>query len=540
MKNLTFITLSGILLLATFLRLYNITSVPPSASLDEASIGYNAYSILETGLDEYGTFPILLRAYDDWRPAMHVYATTPFVKIFGLNILSVRLPAVMLSILTVAAVYFLVYELFRISQRTVFLASRIALLTSLFLAISPWHIYISRLGHEVNEGLSFAVFGMLFFLKRRIYLSSIFFALSFMSYHSEKIFIPGLFLGMFFIFKKDILEMKKKVVIALVLALIILSPFIKETFSSNGLIRLKGTNVFNAQSERFNKQAIRLAKAVKENDWLGKIIYNRRVLAASIFAEGYISHFDPRWLFTNASSDRHKVPNLGLLYVWEIPLIFIGIVFLILYKFDIKTKKLIFLWLFLSPIPAALTTDAPHAMRSFTFLPMWQVFSALGVFWVINAIPVRSIKRFAYPILGLVVIISLIYLYRQYFIIFPKTQSRSFQYALSKTIPFILENEKFYNKIVFSNQDNLYQSYMFFLFYSKYDPLLYQREGGTKSGGFAKTHKFGKYEFRPIHFLEEEKSSIIVGNVIDFPTYVKRIKTFYNLDGEGIIAVATK
>ena len=171
-----------ILAVAIFFRFYGLNQVPPSASLDEASIGYNAFSILRTGADEYGTkFPILLRAYDDWRPALYVYLVIPFVKILGLNVLAVRLPSVILSVLTVVAVYFLVKKLLR---------NDVALLTAFLLVVSPWHIYISRLGHEVNAGLAFFIFAMLFVFWRKVYPAAIFFLLSFISFQSEKIFIP--------------------------------------------------------------------------------------------------------------------------------------------------------------------------------------------------------------------------------------------------------------------------------------------------------------------------------------------------------------
>src|SRR3989344_1445540 len=135
-----------IILLASFLRLNSLNSVPPSASVDEVSIGYNAYSILQTGKDEYGAkFPIILRAYDDWRPALYVYLVVPFVKLFGLSVFAVRFPSVILSVLTVVATYFLTKELFKNSLK-------IPEVASLLLAIYPWHIYISRLGHEVNAG----------------------------------------------------------------------------------------------------------------------------------------------------------------------------------------------------------------------------------------------------------------------------------------------------------------------------------------------------------------------------------------------------
>ena len=84
--------------------------MPPSPSLDEVSIGYNAYSILTTGKDEYGyRLPLLLRAYDDWRPSMYVYIVIPFVKFMGLSSLAVRFPSIILSL-------FAVYLMFRLGK----------------------------------------------------------------------------------------------------------------------------------------------------------------------------------------------------------------------------------------------------------------------------------------------------------------------------------------------------------------------------------------------------------------------------------------
>src|SRR3989344_6180036 len=102
-----------IILLAAFLRFYNITEVPPGVNRDEASIGYTAYSLLTTGKDEYGRpFPLSFESFGDWKLPLYIYTTVPFVKLFGLNELAVRLPSVLAGTLTVLLTYFLVMELF--------------------------------------------------------------------------------------------------------------------------------------------------------------------------------------------------------------------------------------------------------------------------------------------------------------------------------------------------------------------------------------------------------------------------------------------
>lgn len=553
-----------ILLLAAFLRVWNLGNVPSSASLDEASIGYNAYAVLKTGGDEYGEFPLISqRGYDDWRRSTYLFLVAPFVASFGLNTVSIRLPAVILSILTILATYYITLSLF--SKRSEF-SSNVALLVSFLLAISPWHIYLSRLGHESNACLSFLVFGVLFFLQgqksksaSKILLSMIFFTLSMISYYSGQAFIPLFVVGLFFIFRKNlfsIVRSDKKILVAFIIFIILLVPIFWAIFSPEALIRFQGTSTFKSEShsEMFAKLVKLRNEAVEKNDMFGIVIYNRRLFPVQVFIEGYITHFNPQWLFMNSSSEPFKAPNMGLLYLWEAPLIIIGfVVFFLSRGLDEKAKKLIFLWFFLAPLPAAIATQAPHAMRSYSILPTWQIFTAFGLTYAFyNAKDYMGsafnrsdyeLRKFNILILSAFVFfisISLLTFYKNYFITFPKEQSRSFQYALSKTIPYVLSQQKDYSKIVFSNKDNLYQSYMFFLFYSKYDPSLYYQQGGTKSGGFAETHKFGKYEFRPITWGEENKNGLYIGNTDEFPQEIVIKQAFINLDGKEVIKVAEK
>lgn len=549
MKRTYLIILGIVILIATFFRFYNLDIVPPSASLDEVSLGWNAYSILQTGKDEYGEkFPILLRAYDDYRPALYVYTVIPFIKTLGLNVLSVRLPSAIFSILTVLATYFLVKELFKKSEKEhkLLKPEYVGLVSAFLLAISPWHIYISRLGHEVNLGLSFAIFGMLFFLKKNIYLSALFFVLSFMSYQTEKIFIPLFAMGLFFIFKEGILKMKRKIIVLLLFSLIILVPFIRATLSENALIRFSGTNVLEQKKYRFVDQFLEFQRAASEKDLIGQFINNRRILAGQILAEGYFAHFNPAWLFTNEMGDPHKVPNLGLLYIWELPFILIGIYVLIRYNFDPKIKKVIFLWFLLAPVAASLATQSPHALRSFTFLPTWQIFSSLGFLYVSYQLRSKRLRKLSIVAFLLIILLSISYLFNNYFSFFPRVQAESFQLSLKKAIDYVKANEDLYYKVIFTNHNSLAQSYMFFLFYNKYDPKLYLREGGTVSGGYETEHKFGKYEFRKIDIPQEEIGNLFIGNYYDFPTVgkdkdsYKTLKVFTDYKERNLVRIATK
>src|SRR5260221_14138646 len=100
MRRLVIILL--ILLAALFLRLYKIDTNPPGLTPDEASLGYNAYSILKTGRDEYGTLlPVIFKSFGDYKPGLYVYLAVPAVATFGLNETAVRLPSVIAGVFTV-------------------------------------------------------------------------------------------------------------------------------------------------------------------------------------------------------------------------------------------------------------------------------------------------------------------------------------------------------------------------------------------------------------------------------------------------------
>src|SRR3989344_4323054 len=196
-KKLSTILLGIIIFIAILLRFWQLGNVPPSPDWDEASLGYNAYSIMQTGRDEYGKFlPVILRSFDDYKPGLYAYLIIPFIKLFDLNTMTVRLPSAIFGVLAIIGTYFLVKELFKKSHLSPQdSASNIALLASLLLAISPWHLQFSRIAFEAQVGLSLNIFSILFFikgLKRGIYfvLSVILATLSIYVYQSEKVYLP--------------------------------------------------------------------------------------------------------------------------------------------------------------------------------------------------------------------------------------------------------------------------------------------------------------------------------------------------------------
>lgn len=539
----------AILILAGFLRLWSLSSVPPSPSLDEVSIGYNAFSLLHTGRDEYGYFmPILLRAYDDWRPILYVYLTVPFVGIFGLSSLAVRFPSVLLSLMTIYISVLLVPLLLKKKMIIINYELNIKIIaaaTAFLVSISPWQIYLSRLGHEVNLGLFLTVLGIYLFLcavinqkKRTLVVSGLIFALCFYSYQSQKVIIPILMISLVILYFKELYKFGRWSVFATLLFICVVLPALITSLSPQGMTRFNGTSVFSANQSAYSISAQALLRSKNEGNIFGEIYYNRRFVPLWIISSQYISHFNPQWMFMGESRENHKVPFMGLLYYFEAPFIVLGILFFFLSKLDRRIKIFVAIWFLSSPLPGAITTDAPHAMRSYTFIPLLQMFEALAIVFVLSYCKKMRLIFPAAIVFALIVVASLWQLWVNYFYVFPKTQADSFQSSLFQSMKYLKEHENDYDSIVISNERNLYQSYMYYLFTSSFNPALYQSMGGTKSGGFAEEHRIGKIVFRPIGWNTEKKQARIlyIGNGDDF-TGSPTVKDFYYPDGKPGVSV---
>src|SRR3990167_9276367 len=126
------------LFIASILRLWNLGNIPPSLTPDEASLGYNAYSILKTGRDEYGKFlPIIFKSFGDYKPGLYVYLSVPFIASLGLNEFAVRLPGAIAGVISVWLLYLIVGLLFPKNKSQ-------AIISAFIMAVNPWSIYFSR------------------------------------------------------------------------------------------------------------------------------------------------------------------------------------------------------------------------------------------------------------------------------------------------------------------------------------------------------------------------------------------------------------
>ena len=125
-----------------FFRVYALDRIPLPIYQDALSNVYDAYSIVETGADRWGSpRPIIVRAFgeNDYRPAMMVWLTTLPVKVLGFSTLAARAASAILGCLSL----FLIFALARRMAGPAFATIALA-----FAALSPWLISDARVGHE--------------------------------------------------------------------------------------------------------------------------------------------------------------------------------------------------------------------------------------------------------------------------------------------------------------------------------------------------------------------------------------------------------
>lgn len=413
-----------IITLAAGLRLFKVSTTPHDLYIDEVSIGYNAYSILKTGTDEWGEkFPLYFKAFGEYKLPVYIYTVALFQAVLGKTSLSVRLPSVLAGVLTVFCFILLV--------KILSTNKKLALLSGLLLAVSPWHLQFSRAGFEASLSLFFIVLATyLFILGIRknmlfIIISAIFFFMSLYTYFVSRIFVPLLILALIIIFSKQILALfknKKNIVYFSFLTLLSLL-FVPGLFSARGFIR--------AGSLSF----VREVKISPDIFWENKIFLN-----LTAFMQNYFKNLSLDYLFfAGDQQGRHSVREIGQNYVWMLPFLLLGAVKI--FRFHKKSAYFFLSFLFISPLGAALALPNPHALRTLYLVVPLTFISALGLYSLL-----KNRKFFTILITFIFTYYFINYLH-SYFVHYPKRTSPDWWGGYKEAIGETVKRSVSYDKV---------------------------------------------------------------------------------------------
>lgn len=550
------ILLLSIICIAAILRFYQIGINPPSMSWDEVAFGYNAYSLGIDGRDEFGRLlpHDYLESFGDFKPPMYAYLDVLPVKVFGLTVFATRFPSALLGTLTVLITFFLTKTLFggfakKEQEKKIWgiaYEEALGLLAAFFLAISPWHVMLSRAGWEANVATFFLVTGIWLFLKAvggnmwYLTLSAVSFVGAVYTFNTSRVFGPLIIGVLAIIFWKKLWQYKKQTVVAAIVGLVILLPTLPHLLSPQAKLRFQEVNIFSDSSVvQVSNQEI----ANDHNASWSKVIHNRRVLYGLDFLKHYFDNLSMNFLFIQGDGNpKFALQDMGQMYLWDLPFLIAGAFFLFRKKQGFW--YVLPLWLLLGIIPAATARETPHALRIETTLPTFQILTAYGVFvfftsdWLkyLN----KRMQKAVLIVLAVVLLSQVTYYVHDLFIHYPVKTSGTWLYGYQTSIAYAQTVQDRYTEIDVTQ--SMGRPYIYYLFFTKTDPREFRKTATiTRDAfGFVSVEGFGKYRF-PTSWPKELRSNVLYINTPDnIPGGAHIQKTFKALNGDEVLVAYTK
>ena len=491
-----------ILLLAAFFRFFHLTSSPPGLNWDEVSIGYNAYSVLKTGRDEWGQFlPLSFKAFGEQKLPGMIYASIPGIALFGTTDFGVRVTPALIGMLAVWLIYLL--------SKKYFHSEPLALIASFLLAISPWAVHFSRVSFEAGLAMVF-VMASIYFLPN-LWLSMIFAVLAVYTYNSVRILLPLMFIVYLIngviIWRK---ETGKKLLQVLLVGVILITPIIIDLAKPEGRVRLGTVSISTQKS--FLEGIAESRGYTKLPGILPKLIHNKATHYSYALFTNYLHIFSTEFLyFSGGENSQRSVQGIGLLHLFELPIFILGLLSLLKKApNNDHLRSIILPWLLLSPIPSIITIDSPSTVRALNVLPALIMIESIGAMMAYSWLKQHKVSLLLATIF---IVWNISYLAYLLFFVYPVKYSDKWLYGYQQAISFIQANYAEANKIYLTTKFG--EPYIYTLFYSGFDPHKFQTgkvEREVDPLGWVHVRSFDKYIFSDFSGLEEPKEIVSRGS----------------------------
>ncbi len=298
---LLYVILGVIFVTGSLLRLIALPMNPMGLHQDEAHCVYNAWSVMNYGVDSYGNYrPVY---YTTGMSILYSYLQMPFIALFGINTWTIRLPQAILGSLSVPVMYGLGKEMRGPKTGIAFAA---------LLAINPWHIQQSRFGLDCNLAVAMLLFAIWFLCRylngkrKSIWGASVFFGLTLYSYALTWVVVPVFLVLTVIFFRKRILWNRSLMGPVMLLFLFAL-PLLLFLGVNMGLLPAIQTPLFSTPvlaDMRTGEMALSLSNLKRRFLWLVAMLW---------------SQHDDMWWMSNAT--------VGSYYYISAPFILLGIAY---------------------------------------------------------------------------------------------------------------------------------------------------------------------------------------------------------------------
>ena len=472
---LAIVALGTLLVAASIPRVVALGRVPLGLNQDEACNGYDAYSLLQTGRDQAGNrLPITIQAFNDYRMPLFDYSLVPVLGVFGLDTASVRLGAALWGIADLVALALLGWLMFGIW------GSAIAIVLA---ALSPWHLPLSRFGAEITSAAATTGWAMVCFLlwHRRqwsgwLILSALFFGITLYSYSVTKLFVPVWIIVLAIFYRRDFRSYIRTSLAGASIVVLCALPQIVLLWSNGRRVQA-----------RFNQISI-----FRADGWTLHTLWD--------FFRNLVGHFSPGYLFIHGQqvdrAETYHPPGFGQLLGVQAVMVVLALCAL----YDRRYRKLVLLllaWLVAAALPAALTLPSPQASRNVLAITPWTLLSALGMVFLLNLDFVSVVaRRVAVGVLLVATLWQGASFLRFYFGAYPTVAARVYQYGMEQVVHAIETLSRGDDEPVIITQ-NMWQPYIYVLFYRRYPPARFQSLGARDNPALlAKVHSFDRYRFQ--------------------------------------------
>jgi len=467
----------------------------PNPDWDEVSTGWNAYSIIKTGSDEWGVrFPLLFRAFGDYKLPLYIYLVTIPIRIFGLSIFSVRIISALIGTLSILFVFVISHIIWKDSKKSLFAA--------LLMAASPYSVVYSRIGLDMilASGLILlAILSFMQFVRKRIawlfIVSLCALVISLFAHNLARVIAPlllaaELFIGIFYL-KKTKLMLVAIIPICIGLGIVFLQ------FRSGGLSRMKQIGLFGEQKGAVIQ--IREFREDHKNNLYSRLTENKASFYFLSILEQYIGHFSPIFLTQRNDPRISQQGYYPPLYTIMLPFYFIGLLLIArnaVIESD-KTKRLLYLffaaWILVSPFPSVITDGAPLDRRYLGALGTFEILCSYGFFSSLTLIAKVNQRKIAALLVGVVLCFEIGLFVKYYFGDLPRVWDYRFGFE-SKSICEYLKSSPQYRVIV--SHHLMSEPQVFTAFCTKFDPKTFQetRKWEEKENWFF-TRSYGRFFF---------------------------------------------
>lgn len=452
-----------ILLIAVLIRILFIAQAPSGIHEDEAGMAYDAWSISEYGVDRYlNHYPVYLVNFGGGQSALYAYLAALFIKLFGFSVVTVRLPSVLLSIVTILVSYFTVKKL---------KSTKEGLLFAFLIAICPWHIMQSRWGLDCNLMASMLMISVYVLLKSKnkfMYaLSGLLFGITLYSYALSYMIVPILLLFLF-AYLLALKKIKITDIICFGIPLGILAiPLILNLMVNKGWLQPISNSIFSTPK----LWAYRGAEIS-----LGNISKNIWPILKSMF--GY------------DINDYNAFPQFGTLYYISIPFFVLGIVESVKRaRQSIKDGEFnldcIFIICFVSVLICLLLVEGVGVSKANgIYIPMIY-FIAVGLYSIL-----KEYKKVFVGMITVYIVMFLIFQYYYFFVYGKENQNASFNETTIEVVQYIEANEKFDGKKI-NISTTAIQPYIYTLIANETSPYEFNKDVVMNGA----VYQYGRYVF---------------------------------------------